>query len=93
MHAAPLLVLCGLLLMLPVANARGFPVPLQFPQAAAAPTFSMLCEWLQRISLQLDPSTRPNHQSVQPDLWLQTQQQWRLAAMPVPPTRSAELLH
>ena len=38
------------------ASARVFPVPLQFPSGGAAPTFPLVCEWLQRISMQLDPN-------------------------------------
>ena len=34
-------------------SSRSFPVELEFPTAASAPTFPLLCEWLQRMSQQL----------------------------------------
>jgi len=37
-------------------TARTFPVPLEFPIKAGPPTFPLACEWLQRISLQLNPN-------------------------------------
>ena len=38
------------------ATGRDFPVPIEFPSGAAPPTFPLICEWLQRIAQQLDPS-------------------------------------
>eukprot|EP00966_Prymnesium_polylepis_P217285 5028720-Prymnesium_polylepis.1 len=45
-----------LVLLATSAAGRHFPVPLEFPSTAAAPTFPLLCEWLQRVSHQLDPN-------------------------------------
>jgi len=66
-------------LVLTTAFGRIFPVPITFPAKALPPTFPLLCEWLQRISLQLDPtatSLLTGQKSVVRALRSVTSEQW-----------------